>query len=324
MLKKAGLLSTCCTFSNSICVSAQSSTSPYPAFHRRPRKSVQRQDRRTYAQTHSENGRRTHDDMNWPILQHQIQNPTPYEIFDLDKGAAYSKHRFYELVKIYHPDRHGAKDNICCGNLTHTVRMERYRLVIQAHEILSDPARRREYDCSGEGWVERHHGSSRHTTGHCSPKSGKPYGRGKDYDESPFANATWEDWEQWYAQQNNTGPIKQEYAGNYFNPNLFASLVLMMAIVSGIAQANRATQHSSHIEDRAHAFTEKTTRFLNDRAEQQKAENPCSDRRVKWFLEKRDPSKVGLKDEEGDIYKGQFVAPRLSAASDSDVSDTAD
>ena len=41
-------------------------------------------------------------DERWPTAL----NPTPYDIFGHPKDAPYSKHRFYELVKLYHPDRH--------------------------------------------------------------------------------------------------------------------------------------------------------------------------------------------------------------------------
>ncbi|CRK36032.1 hypothetical protein BN1708_006890 [Verticillium longisporum] len=38
----------------------------------------------------------------WP----SHSNPTPYDIFAIDKATPYTKARFYELVKLYHPDTH--------------------------------------------------------------------------------------------------------------------------------------------------------------------------------------------------------------------------
>jgi curved DNA-binding protein CbpA len=267
--------------------------------------------------------------MNWPTKSTSCASitPTPYEIFHLDKSAAYSKHKFYELVKIYHPDRHIAPDNVCSREISHIERLERYRLVILANEILSDPIRRQNYDKNGEGWADHHRIINRHTQGYHAEGSRKPYGRGKDCDDSPFANATWEDWERWYARDTNE-TAKQSYAGNYISPNMFASLILMMAVISGVAQATRAGQYSGSLEEKAQAFTEKTSRFLRTRAETQKMESLDSDERVKWFLEKRDPSKNGLKSVEEDIYKDQFPTrllptPKLPPEKELEISDTA-
>ena len=261
--------------------------------------------------------------MNWPTKTHSSTVPTPYEIFDLEKTATYSKHKFYELVKIYHPDRHNLEDNPCSRDLTHGERLERYRLVILAHEILSDPVKRQAYDNHGAGWAGYQRTSNRYTTGYYSEGSRKPYGRGKGYDESPFANATWEDWERWYARDTNE-TANQSHVGNYISPNMFASVIIMMAVVSGVAQATKAGQFSGSIEERAQVFTEETTRFLNERAEKQKMDTWNHEGRVKWFLEKRDPSKFGLKDEEEKLYKDHFSPRLLPVPKQPDVSDIAD
>ncbi len=263
--------------------------------------------------------------MNWPRkTQSSIKStPTPYEIFDLEQSAAYSKHKFYELVKIYHPDRHLLEDNPCSRDLSHGERLERYRLVILAHEILSDPVKRRAYDHHGAGWADYQRATSRHSQGYYAEGSRKAYGRGKGYDNSPFANATWEDWERWYARDTRE-TAKQSYAGNYISPNMFASLILMMAVVSGVWQATRAGQFSGSLEERAQAFTEETSRFLTTRAEKQKIDTLDSDGRIRWFLEKRDPSKYGLKDQEEDVYKDHFAPRMLPAPKQPEVSDTAD
>jgi curved DNA-binding protein CbpA len=327
MLRKPGLLPSCYSLQSHLYPHHLSSTSPSNP-RKRARRSPNPNSKRSYAEVHNR-GPDFRDNMNWPTKSKTSTSitPTPYEIFDIDRGAAYSKHKFYELVKIYHPDRHTAPENACCQDISHLERLERYRLVILANEILSDPIKRQNYDKHGEGWADHQRIINRHTHGYCAKGSRTPYGRGKGYDNSPFANATWEDWERWYARDTNE-PVKQSSAGNYINPNIFASLILMMAVISGAVQATRAGQYSGSLEERAQDFTEKTSRFLRKRADTHRIESVDSGDRVKWFLDKRDPSKNGLKDVEEDIYKGHFPdqllpPPKLPPEKKLKVSDTA-
>lgn len=299
------------------------STSPFCLPQQRARSLANQHSKRSYAEVHHGRGPDCHDNMNWPTKIQSSPIPTPYEIFNLDKGAVYTKHRFYELVKIYHPDRHLLEDNPYSREISHSERLERYRLVILAHEILSDPTKRRAYDNQGTGWAGYQRVTNRHTHGYHAEGSQVPYGQGKGYDNSPFANATWEDWERWYARDQNE-TTKQSYAGHYISPNLFASLILMMAVVSGVAQATRAGQFTGSLEEKAQAFTEETSRFLTTRAQKQKTDVVDSDGRIKWFLEKRDPSKSGLKDQEEHVYKDHFTPRLLPAPQQENVSDPAD
>ncbi len=121
--------------------------------------------------------------LGWPTSAH----PTPYEILNLDKRTPYAKARFYELVKLYHPDssHHGP------DGLAPAARLERYRLVVAANGILGDPARRRAYDLYGAGWETAHAGLSRDEQ--CRH-------RDRSWRHAPGSaanNATWEDWERW-------------------------------------------------------------------------------------------------------------------------------
>jgi curved DNA-binding protein CbpA len=217
----------------------------------------------------------------------------------LEKSAVYSKHKFYELVKIYHPDRTGIGAS---EGITHVERLERYRLVVQAHEILSDPVKRRAFDSSGAGW-----GASRSATRHSrgfTNSEGKSYGYGPDDDSSIFQNGTWEDWERWYRRHDN--PNKQAYSGIYLHPNAFASFVILLAVLTGVLQATRAGQFSGRLEERAKAFTEETRGFLTSRADHYQENQLGAEGRIKHFLEKRDPSRSGLKDEEEAAYRTHF------------------
>ncbi|RMZ91108.1 hypothetical protein DV736_g1650, partial [Chaetothyriales sp. CBS 134916] len=251
------------------------------------------------------------------------------------KIRVYSKHQFYELVKMYHPDRHSHHirhtPNHPIATLSRLERLERYRLVVRAHEILSDPVKRRAYDSSGAGWDD-------HGVGEPRDPSAKSRSRARarsssDDADSCFQNATWEDWERWYARtahpQHAKGP--QAYGGTFFNPNMFASLVIVLAVISGIFQATHVSQFSGSIEDKAIAFTAQTQQFLSERRADNSryshaghtghggnlpggggSRNSIVEERIKHFLERRDPYRSGLKDEEVESYRQVFGVLDLS------------
>ena len=300
-MKTAGLKSTYHNLSCCLC-SQTLSTSPHslPPQRARPFSSSSRKDATVNSSSYFR------DNMNWPCHRTSKTKPTPYEIFDISKSASYNKHKYYELVKIYHPD--ASQHHPALAHLPPIEKLERYRLVVQAHEILSDPTKRQAYDSYGAGWGEQGRAHTRHSRGFYSAATGKDYGFGPNDDKSPFGNATWEDWERWYRRADESTHKKQAYAGTYINPNIFASFVILMAVISGIAQATRAGQYSGGIEERAQAWTAETRQFLNDR-QQHYVENNLSkaDDRVKHFLEKRDPSRYGLKDEEQVAYRKHFA-----------------
>jgi len=185
--------------------------------------------------------------------------------------------------------------------------MTQYRLIVLAHEILSDPSKRQAYDAYGAGWGSRQSAATRHSRGYSSTSAtGQQYGQGAGFDNSPFGNATWEDWERWY-RRNTPGAQKQAYAGTYVNPNAFAAFVIIAAILSGVLQATRANTLSGNMAEKQLAFTEKTSRFMTERAADQFDDHQRdSNGRVKAFLEKRDPTRYGLKEEEEGYYKKHF------------------
>jgi curved DNA-binding protein CbpA len=100
----------------------------------------------------------------WPLTN----NPTPYDILGTQRGKKYLKAGYYDLVKTYHPDLNMASSR---ESLSKEERVERYRLVVAAHEILSDPQKRAAYDVYGIGWG---------APSNCS--------RGSDRTTAPFTN----------------------------------------------------------------------------------------------------------------------------------------
>lgn len=120
--------------------------------------------------------------------------------------------------------------------------MKRYRLVVAANNILSDPSRRRAYDQYGAGW-------------NCHPDIGGPASSsnqatrqrwsGFHDNESPAANATWEDWERWYQRHS-----KDAQAPVYTSNGGFLTLVAFVAVLSAFSQASRVDDHQQFFADR--------------------------------------------------------------------------
>jgi hypothetical protein len=203
--------------------------------------------------------------LKWPITP----NPTPYEIFCEPKSAPYSKLRYYELVKLYHPDRHHHTSHDDVPRLT---KLERYRLVVAANDILSNPDRRRLYDIYGAGW-------------------GKDQDSRRDFRAAERAwrqkagnasmNATWEDWERWYEQRDGK---KQEPR---FMSNLgFASLVAVFALLGSWGHITRAGIHSAELLDRREQHHISISKSMQVRQSQTAGLN--REDRIKTFLRERD------------------------------------
>ncbi|KUI65893.1 J domain-containing protein 1 [Cytospora mali] len=175
------------------------------------------------------NGHDSHSP-SWPTSN----TPTPYEIFDQAKSAPYSKKTFYELVKLYHPDRHHHTSHLH-GTISHTAKLERYRLVVAANDILSDPAKRRAYDLYGSGWGGKDdmHNNYREADKAWRSRPG-----------SAAYNGTWEDWERWYEQQRADGK-KQDPL--YMSNGMFVASIVMFVLIGGWGQASRAGSHGMHL-----------------------------------------------------------------------------
>lgn len=158
----------------------------------------------------------------WPTPTNPTP-PTPYAIFSQSPSEPYSKRRFYELVKLYHPDlnKHTTTTHPL-HSISTTELTNRYRLVIAANAILSDPHKRDAYDRYGAGWLgeleslgygyssgssgQGGMGAGAYKYGHTHRwrTGGAGAGTGSyawPIDQDPMYNATWEDWEAWYRRE---------------------------------------------------------------------------------------------------------------------------
>lgn len=207
-----------------------------------------------------------HGPSDWPTSM----NPTPYEIFGQQKSAPYSKTAFYDLVKIYHPDRHhyATPDGI-----SRATKLARYHLIVVAHNILSDPAKRRAYDLYGAGWGQK-------------PDTIQDTYRNADrtWREEPgnaSMNATWEDWEQWYQRRDGK---KQEPV--FVSNGGFVAVLLMFVCLGGFGQATRARAHSLNLLDLRDQKHEAVSRGLRQRYLESAALS--KEDRVESFLRQRE------------------------------------
>ncbi|KAI1843439.1 hypothetical protein JX265_013321 [Neoarthrinium moseri] len=193
-------------------------------------------------------------------------------IFDQQRDAPYSKARFYELVKVYHPDRHRQVPH---DNLTDAARLERYRLVVAANEVLSDPVKRRQYDLYGAGW-----GSIRSMDSSGYRHADRSW---RNEPGNPSMNATWEDWERWYGEQAGTGRRQQTV---FMSNELFVVVLCIFVVAGSMTQARRATTTTMNVVEMRDQRHEAIT---HDMAKRRTEQGGLSrNERVESFLRQRE------------------------------------
>jgi hypothetical protein len=237
-------------------------------------------------------------DLNWPEPIRPHQTPTPYQILSLRRGDRYSKQRFYALVKLYHPDRCHPSSPV--SQLPHTLRIERYRLLIAAHTILSDDEKRQAYDLWGHGWTGHKHSPSSHTPDGWGPAR-KEWPPGHD----PMMNASWEDWERWYRREYNG----EQYDNRdpYMKNSAFIAIVLSLVSVGLVMQGTRANMMSMNYMEQQ----EKIHKAASMELAKSKRATMTGDReeRIRSFLEHREAVLAGE-----DAYQRILPHPETCAA----------
>ncbi|MCJ1471623.1 hypothetical protein MMC13_000263 [Lambiella insularis] len=246
--------------------------------------------------------------LQWPKFESATQIPTPYQIFRLKKGAPYSKKRYYELAKIYHPDKHASGDDSPSPDIiSQAVKLERYRLVVAANDILSNPVKRRAYDAYGAGWDGRPEMGS--TKDHWRYAEGKGWS-GFNENSSPARCATWEDWEKWY-QRNS----KEKQEPVYFSNGSFIILIIIFAMLGGLGEISRAGKMSRSFLQQIEAIHDDTSKDLQRRKrESQSFQN--KDERFQSFLRTRDPLGYGLTEPREEGFRKLLPAPEVCMSGD--------
>ncbi|KAJ6143414.1 hypothetical protein N7471_002867 [Penicillium samsonianum] len=220
-----------------------------------------------------------HQNYSWPT----DPSFTPYDVLNLPRSATYSKRNYYDLVKIYHPDR-PLKDHPLFHQLTAETRLRRYRIVVDAHEILSDPIRRAAYDRNGTGWIHAALDTTIERNSH---------------GPNIYSNATWEDWEDWHNRHQ--GP--QQHIVDH---RTFSRLVILLVLFAGALQASWLGQMNTGYNDRLREVNEKSARVLQARRDNTVKQMDSNDARVQGFLIRRDPTGSGLKDNEQPVYQREL------------------
>jgi len=204
-------------------------------------------------------------------------------------------------VKIYHPDRNAHSSSQNSAHVSKAIALERYRLIVAAHTLLSDPTKRSAYDRWGSGWNNTapagpsvwnqsgaHEGRRASSQSYYYGARGQHYSGAGFYDaNSPFANATWEDWERYY--QRRSGNTKRESQTPVFLSNgAFVSLIVMMAALGGVGQATRAENASLSFLEQRDARHDEASKILNQ--VRKEAAVMGRQERIKQFLIARDPA----------------------------------
>lgn len=254
--------------------------------------------------------RHDHGGLRWPEVTAANTIPTPYQIFNQKKGSPYSKQRFYELVKLYHPDRHDL--DISIYGLSYDTKLERYRLVVAANDILSDPVRRGAYDTYGAGWNGQPDvNGPRSSSDPDSPwrsYSGQGWGGGP---RGPSQNATWEDWERWY-QRDAKGPQEPRFVSN----GAFVGIIVLFATLGGVGQATRVGNYSMSFLEQRDALHDSVSKDLIRRRKEATNIFNSKEERIQSFLKQRDPAGYGVTDPREESYRKLMPTPELCSRED--------
>ena len=222
----------------------------------------------------------------------------------MKNSASYSKARFYALVKIYHPDLNNNGQN----QIPHTLKVERYRLLVAAHTILSDPTKRSAYDRFGAGWNGKAEVGDRDTW-----YQGSPHARPGPFDQNwgnpndpIWQNATWEDWERFYARNAGAeGVYQTNRTGLYLQNSYFLVLVIVLALMGSTANYSRAQDAGTYFIEQRDIVHDRAARELR-KARQEATTSSSRDERIQWFVRNREAT-LGLAGSDPETLKEERV-----------------
>ena len=214
--------------------------------------------------------------------------------------AAYSKLRFYELVKLYHPDRINGPNE----SLSRVTKIERYRLIVAAHTILSDPTRRSAYDRFGAGWDGKADLGGRDTWQQGAPTG--PPGPFSTSNDPIWQNATWEDWERFYSwkrAQDTNSVYRERPSPIYMSNSYFVVLVAVIALMGSTANYSRAQDAGQYYVEQRDIVHDRAAKELR-RVKQEATSSGSRQDRIEWFLRNREAT-LGLPGSDPEVLRQQ-------------------
>jgi len=205
-------------------------------------------------------------------------------------NAQYSKARFYELVKIYHPDL--SNGSAQPEDVSLQVKMERYRLLVAAHTILSDPTKRSAYDRFGAGWDGKAEVGARETWQQPSPYHPPgPFSQSWTNHSDPiWQNATWEDWERFHAhraEQQGAASARPYQGPTYMRNSYFLALIAFCAIMGGSANYSRAQDAGTYFVEQRDLVHDRAAKDLR-KVRQEISGMSGREERIQYFLRQRE------------------------------------
>lgn len=201
----------------------------------------------------------------------------------MSREETYSKSQFHSLVKLYHPDRGELNSQFL--SLPLHVRLERYRLIVAAHSILSDPSKRSAYDRLGVGWHHKHGDSE---PGVYAGQAGPFSHNWQDTSDSIWTNATWEDWERFHARNEARDAGEEDVQKPSLMSNATFILVVFAIIFAGsAANLNRAKDNGQYFVEQRDVVHDQAAKELRRVRIEKQTMGDRSDR-VEWFMRQRD------------------------------------
>lgn len=286
--KPSALLSAYNTFANTQLSAAQSTTSSTFAGRSTRQQTCRPAGYATIASDgrgeQQQNGPSEKKSHAWPRPPKGHSHPTPYQIFDLRENAKYSKAKYYELVKIYHPDKNGTSNT---AHKDHALRIERYRLVVAAHTILSDPAKRSAYDRFGAGWNGKNELGSPDAWRPPSPYNrASPFSQNwNDPQDTVWQNATWEDWERW--REKRDGVTQERNQPLYMSNASFVLVIAILVAMGTVVNYSRAQDAGTYFIEQRDLVHDKASKELRRVRKEAGTLNTKEDR-IEYFMRQRE------------------------------------
>jgi hypothetical protein len=198
-------------------------------------------------------------------------------------------------VKIYHPDR-TASSSSSASTAAQALALERYRLIVAAHTILSDPAKRSAYDRFGAGWNGRSEVGHGQTGAWAQRSPYHPAGRSgfngnwHDPADNIWQNATWEDWEKFHARRDGNGRTEPVYMANSY----FLAVVLALAAMGSAVNYNRAQDAGTYFIEQRDLVHDRAAKELR-RVRAEASTLTTREDRIEYFIRQREAT-LGLSD----------------------------